>query len=179
MFLVGAPAGDEGAAGEGGELAVGVDAEGLHDGAGEGGAHAEVGEGGDGGGDPGEAVDVAEDAGADWGAVGGVVVGQELGLDLGHVDAGGAFGLAGLAGEAEVEDVVGLFAGEGLWVEDAAGEGVAQGVGAAAGGVLLVLGGHVAGAHGAGFELAADGGAVAHLDGAHEAALLGEVQVGF
>ena len=69
-----------------------------------------------------------------------------LSLEPGHVDVGGALALAGLAGEAEVEHL-----GE-FWTAPGIGrarirEGRPEHVGPRPRGVLLVAGGHVAGAH--------------------------------
>ncbi len=57
-------------------------------------------------GDAGEGVDAAEGVVGEGVGLAFVVVGEELGLVGGHVDGDGALGLAGFAGEAEVE---GLF----------------------------------------------------------------------
>ena len=54
-------------------------------------------------------VDAAEGVVGEGAGVVFVVVGEELGLVGGHVDGDGALGLAGFAGEAEVEGLFDLF----------------------------------------------------------------------
>jgi hypothetical protein len=102
---------------------------------------------------------------------------EELGLELGHVDVGGALGLARLALEAEVEGLEERLVGQAV-----GGQGArhhqAEGVGAAPGGVLLVAGDHVARAHRASARLAAGTHARAHLDRPREAPLVREVEDG-
>jgi hypothetical protein len=102
-------------------------------------------------------------------AVARLVVGEELDLHPRHVDTGRAFALAALAADAEIHRLVHRLAGECVWAE-LAGQGETQGVGAAAGQVLLVACHAIARAHGAGIELAAMAVVVAHLDGFGEAA---------
>ena len=102
-------------------------------------------------------------------AVAAVVVVQELGLHPRHVDAGRAFVAAGLAADAERHGRRHVGRGEGVRAE-LAGERQPEAVGAAPGQVLLVAGDAVARAHRAAGELAAGAVAVAHLDGAGEAA---------
>ncbi|KWT97635.1 hypothetical protein APY03_1331 [Variovorax sp. WDL1] len=104
-----------------------------------------------------------------------LVVGEELDLHLRHVDAGRAVALAALAADAQVHGVANGVAGEGVGAE-LARERQAQRVGAPAREVLLVARDAVAGAHGAGVELAAVAVVVAHLDGLGEAA--GDVAAG-
>ena len=61
------------------------------------------------GGDAGEDIDAAEGVVGEGTGVVLVVVGEELGFVSGHVDGDGALGLAGFAGEAEVEGLFDLF----------------------------------------------------------------------
>ncbi len=61
------------------------------------------------GGDAGEDVDAAEGVVGEGAGFAFVVVGEELGFVGGHVDGDGALGLAGFAGEAEVEGLFDLF----------------------------------------------------------------------
>ena len=143
------------------------------EGAGDGGAGEEVCEAGGDGGEAGGFVDVAEGVGVEGAEAAGVVVGKELGLVGGHVYVGGALGFAGLAGEAEVEGLVDLLVAEAVF-EDVALEHLPEEVGAAAGGVLLFAGGHVAGAHGAGLFLAAGADADAARGGVGEGAVVAE-----
>ena len=110
-------------------------------------------------------------------AVDRVVVVQELVLHLGHVHVGRALRLAALALQAEVHHLVEALARE-VGRGHLARQHRAQRVGAPAGGVLLVAGGHVRGAHRALELLAADPDAVAHLDRGREAALRREVEQG-
>ncbi len=63
---------------------------------------------------------LAKSARAQRHALGLVALGQHLVLELGHVDAGGALGLAGLALDAEVERLEQAVAGE-LVVRQGAG----------------------------------------------------------
>ena len=88
---------------------------------------------------------------------------QELRLDARHVDGRRAFALAGLAAEAQIQDVVHVRGPE-FFLRDPVRHGVAQGVGPSARGILLLPRGHVAGAHRARIQLAAHARAVAHLD---------------
>ena len=99
---------------------------------------------------------------------------QELVLELCHVDVRGAFALAALALEAEVEGFVESAACEGVGGQSA-GDGGAKEVGAAPGGVLFVAGCHEGGTHGA-VGLATGAHAVAHIECAFEAVLVGEVK---
>ena len=106
--------------------------------------HKEVGNGG---GDASYLIyigDVGDQPRAQRNAVLVVVVLQEFGLQLGHIHVRGAFRFAPLARQAQAEDIVQLAALEGAV---AAGKHLAQHVGAGTGGLVLVLGGHVAGAH--------------------------------
>ena len=86
--------------------------------------------------------------------------------------------LARLALEAEVERLVRASRSARPSAGKAAGHHQPQGVGAAAGRVLLVAGDHVARAHRPAAGLAAGADARAHLDGAGEPALAGEVEDG-
>ena len=94
-----------------------------------------------------------------------VVLVEHLGLELGHVDLRGAFALARLALQAEVEGLV-----QGLVVETVvlagqfAGHRQAEQVGATSGRVDLVARDHVTRAHRAARGLAAGTDARAHLD---------------
>src|SRR5690606_8503343 len=121
-------------------------------------------------------ADVREGQGRQAHAVLVVVVLQPLVLELGHVDLAGALGLARLALEAEVEDLVDGAAGEAAG--QPARDRLPEYVRAAAGGVVLVARGHVAGAHGADAGLAAGADAGARLDRAEEALLAREVEDG-
>ena len=93
---------------------------------------------------------------------------QGLDLHLGHVDAGRALALAGLAGDAELHRLGHVVAGHGVRAE-LAGEGKPERVGASAGEVHLVAGNAVGGAHHAGVEFAAGAVVVAHLDRGEQA----------
>ena len=126
---------------------------------------------------PADLGDAPEQPVAQGKAVGLVVVVQELVLQLGHVHVGRALRLAPLALEAQVHHLVEAPARE-LGLRDFPRQHRAQGVGAAAGRVLLVVGDHVRGAHGALERLAAHADPVAHLDGRREPALLGEIEEG-
>ena len=106
-----------------------------------------------------------------------VVMGQELEFDLGHVHGRGAFGLAGLAFDAEVHRLVEALAGQFVRGQPA-GEDGAQQVGAPARAVLFFARDLEAGAHGAGRALAAHAGAVAHFHGAMETLLHAEIEMG-
>ena len=99
---------------------------------------------------------------------------QKLILELCHVDVGGALGLAAFAFQTEIQDVVEALAGE-LGGGERAGEDGAKGVGATTGGVLLLTGDHVGGAHGIAI-LAAGPDTVAELDRAGESTVAGEVE---
>src|SRR5690606_25486698 len=105
-----------------------------------------------------------------------VVVGEELGLVGGHVHPHRAVVLAALAGQAEVEGVVD---GGGVPAVGDRGVGVAvqhleQQPGAPAGGVLLLAGGPVGGAHDAALVAAA----LADADAAHHGPLEAALVVG-
>ncbi len=89
----------------------------------------------------GPAVDAAEGVVGERARVVFVVVGEELGLVGGHVDRDGALGLAGFAGEAEVEGFTNLLVVP-VVGEDLALHELPEHMGAAAGGVLLFAGGH-------------------------------------
>ena len=105
----------------------------------------------------------------------GLVVREELGLHRRHVDAQRALALARLALEAEVEDLVQPLVAERL-ARVRLRERLDERVGAPAGGVLLLAGGHVGRAHHALAGLAAGADALAAVGGvAHAAA---EVEVG-
>ena len=95
--------------------------------------------------------------------------GLHLDLHARHVDAGGAFAPAGLAGHAELERLRHLVRGQRVGAE-LARDREAQRVGAAAGDVALVAGDAVARAHDAAGERAAGAVVVAHLDRALETA---------
>src|SRR5690606_18083157 len=108
-----------------------------------------------------------------------------LGLHPRDVHVARAFALAGLAREAPVERtdrlrVVPDWLAGALMAGDLSGHGEPERVGAAAGGVAFVHGGHVRRTHGSAGAgtFAADAGAVAHLGGAVEAVLVAEVEVG-
>lgn len=124
--------------------------------------------------------EVGDEFGAEGRAVGVVVLLLELGLHFGHVDGGGAFLFTALAGEAKVEDFAEFVVGERVLVARV-GEDVSERVGAGAGAVLFVAGGHVAGAHRAACEVdfAAVAGAVAHLGGAEDSVGGGPIEDGF
>ena len=95
--------------------------------------------------------------------------GLHLDLHARHVDAGGAFAPAGLAGDAELERLRHLVRGQRVGAE-LARDREAQRIGAAAGDVALVAGDAVARAHDAAGERAAGAVVVAHLDRALETA---------
>ena len=120
---------------------------------------------------------VAERARLEAGAVTLPVAGQELALEARHVHADRALGLARAALEAQVERVVDAAIVE-PGVAETAGHRQAQDVGAAARGVLFVVGRHVRRAHRALDGLAAGADAAAHLDRAAEAAVVVVVEVG-
>src|SRR5690554_3711331 len=97
---------------------------------------------------------------------------QKLRLHARHIHVGRALALATLAGEAEVESLskrIALKSRFGL----GAGQKGAEDVGPTAGRILLIAGGHVAGAHRASGRraLSADARAVAKFGGAHQPAL--------
>ena len=103
-----------------------------------------------------------------------MVVGEKLVLELGHIHARRALGLAGFALQAEVHHAV-----DGLAVQaigQRAGERGAQGIGAAASGVLLVQGRHVRRAHGADQLFAAVAHPRAHFNGFLKAARLAKAE---
>ena len=112
-----------------------------------------VSEGRDVRGDAGPDVDAAEGVVGERAQAAFVVVGEEFGLIGGHVDGDGALGLAGFAGEAEVEGLFDLFVAP-LVGKDLALHELPEKMGAAAGGVELFAGGHEAGTHGSGVGLA-------------------------
>src|SRR5919199_1516742 len=93
-------------------------------------------------------------------------------------DLGETLALACLAADAEVHDLSHALAGQLLGWESAV-EDRAEHVSSRAGGVFLVQGDHVRGAHRAGVLLAAEAGSEASLHGVGETALLREVQVRF
>ena len=104
---------------------------------------------------------------------------QKLRFVGGHVHLHRALGFAGLATQAEVEGFVDGLALE-AFVAQCAGEHLPEQVGAAAGGVLLLAGGAVAGTHDAALGVAASADADAALGGALEGAVVcgeGEVRL--
>ena len=106
-----------------------------------------------------------------------VVSGEEIEANLGHVHRRGAFGFAGLAGDAEIHHLVHASAGPlGGWQMPRKHR--AQGVGSASGAVLLFVGDHEAGTHGAARGLAAGTGPVAHLDGPVQPRVVPEIDLG-
>ena len=94
---------------------------------------------------------------------------QHLDLHPRHVHAGGAFALAGLAGDAKLHGLQHGVAGEGALAQ-LARHRQPQGVGPAAGDMLLVAGGAIGGAHRPAFGFAAGAIVVALLGRALEAA---------
>src|SRR5205823_162816 len=116
------------------------------------------------------ALDAAEESVPERQTVRPVVVVEELVLELSHVDVRRTLGLAPLALEAEVHDLVEPLARE-LARRQPAGEHRTEGVRA-----LLVPRGHVRGAHRALECLAARADAVTHLDRRREAALRREIE---
>src|SRR5207248_6825599 len=106
-------------------------------------------------------------------AVPRLVVRQEFDLHARHVHTGGAFALAPLAGNAELERLLHGFLALG---PELPRQREAQGVGTAAGEMDLVARGAVGRAHRAGVELAAVAVVVAHLDGLVVAAPLAPVE---
>ena len=72
---------------------------------------------------------------------------QELGLEPGHIDAGRALGLARLAGQAEVHDLLDFVAVEGTLRIGRCGKDLTQDIGTGTCGVFLLAGRHVARAH--------------------------------
>src|SRR5664280_1831558 len=92
---------------------------------------------------------------------------QYLDLHARHVDAGRAFTPAGLAGDAELERLGHLVAGERVGPELAA-DRQPQRIGAPARDVALVAGDAIARAHGAAGQFTAGAVVVAHLDRALE-----------
>ena len=115
----------------------------------------------------GEVVGKAEDVVVQRVQAALVALGEKLGLVGGHVDLHGALGFAGLATEAEIEGLVDGAALE-AFVAQGTGEHFPEQVRAAAGGVLLLTGGAVAGAHDAAYGVAAGADADAALSGAGE-----------
>ncbi len=152
--------------------------EGFDDFADAGGVVDGVDEAGREGGQVGPEVDASEGVVGEWAVSAFVVVGEELGLVGGHVDGDGALGLAGFAGEAEVEGFADLLVLP-LLGEDFALHQLPEEMGAAAGGVQLFAGGHVAGAHGSGVGFAAGSDTYAAEGGGGEGAVVvGEGEVG-
>src|ERR1017187_1765352 len=94
-----------------------------------------------------------------------VALGEKLRFVGGHVYLHGALGFAGLATEAQVESFVDGFALKAFFAQGA-GQHLPQEAGAAAGGVLLLSSGAVAGTHDAAIGLAARANADAALCGA-------------
>ena len=94
---------------------------------------------------------------------------ENFDLHLGHVDAGGAFVAAGLAGDAELQGVHHLVGGERIRAQ-LAGDRQPQGVGPSARDILLIARDAIGRTHHAAFELAAGAIVVAHLDRALETA---------
>ncbi len=130
-----------------------------------------VGEGGRERAVAGEAVGKAKDVVMERVQSALVALGEKLGFVGGHVHLHRALGLAGLATEAEVEGFVDGVALEAFFAQGA-GEHLPEQVGAAAGGVLLLAGGAVAGAHDAADGVAAGADADAALGGASERAVV-------
>ena len=105
---------------------------------------------------------------------------ERFGAVAGHVDAGGAVGGAGLAGEAQVEGLEDFGRVDGL--DELRVRGFLEDAGAPSGHVLLLARGQVGGAHeGAGHSGAAFADARAAVDGGREVAAVvaeGEAAVG-
>ena len=108
-----------------------------------------------------------------------ITTGQELGFVGGYIDSYRALGFAGFATEAQVECLVDGLAAE-AFLAQRAGEHLPEQAGAATGGVLLLAGGAVAGAHDAALGVKAGAHAHATLGGALQRATVGgEDEVGF
>ena len=111
-------------------------------------AQCTVGQGGGGGRDRVQAEDLAQQQMAERARPVLVLLIEHFGLELGHVDLRRAFGLAGLALQAEVERFVKRFVIEAVFLAGQfAGHRQAEQVGATAGRVDFVARDHVAGAH--------------------------------
>ncbi|MBV6505264.1 MAG: hypothetical protein ILNGONEN_00822 [Syntrophorhabdaceae bacterium] len=97
-------------------------------------------------------------------------------FQFGDIDIGWAFGLAAFAGEAKIEHFLQARRSK-IWRGNFAGERGAQGVGAAAGGMLFVARRHVGRAHRAaqGFTAGADAGA--HFHRTVEAAVFAKMEM--
>ncbi len=104
-----------------------------------------------------------------------MIVIEKFVLDLGHVHVRRALGFASFAFEAKIHHLVEPLAGE-LILRHFARQHASERIGAPARGMLLVKRAHVRRTHGAVELLAALAHAAAHLDGAHEAALLAKIQ---
>ena len=120
---------------------------------------------------------VAEGAGPERRTVAFPVPGQELALESSHVDVHGAFGLAGAALEAQIEDLAHLAVAE-TCRPHLARHREAEDIGTAPRRVRLLARGHVGRAHRAVERLAADTKAAAHLDGAGHPAVRRVVEEG-
>src|SRR6266702_5874365 len=108
-----------------------------------------------------------------------VALGEKLRFVSRHVDLDGALGFAGLAAEAEVESLMDCVALKAFTTE-VAGEHLPQQTGAAAGGVLLLAGGTIAGTHDAARGFAACADTHAAFGGTLQRSLiLGEDEVSF
>jgi hypothetical protein len=141
--------------------------------AGEGTAEHCVGEGWSESAEAGELVGIAEDVVVERVKAALVLLREELGFVCGHVDGDGALGFAGLATEAEIEGLVDGLALEAFRAQRA-GEHLPEQAGAAAGGVLLVAGGAVTGAHDSAFGLEACADSDTAGSGTLEGALVAE-----
>jgi len=151
----------------------------LDEGTGERAGEKSVGEGWGEGAEAGEFVGKAKDVVVERVEAVLVVLGEELGLPGGDVYLHWALGLAGLATEAKVESLIDGLALEALFAQ-CSGEHLPEEAGAAAGGVLLVTGGTVAGTHDTADGVAACADADTALGGARKGALVGgEGEVGF
>ena len=143
----------------------------------------------------GESVDVFHEQVAKGPDSTGVIGMEELGFELRHIHIAGALALARLARQAKIHDLRNPSVGQrrarstrqgtrwgllirSLWFPPAALECDAQGVGPGPGGVLLVTGDTVRGAHGPALGLATHPDPVAQFDTAEEAALAGIVKRG-
>src|SRR5688500_7374308 len=104
-----------------------------------------------------------------------MIVIEKFVLYLSHVYVRRALRFASFAFEAEVHYLVEPLAGE-LILRHFARQHASERIGAPARGMLFVEGTHVGRTHGAVELLAALAHAAAHLDGAHEAALLAKIQ---
>ncbi len=119
----------------------------------------------------GESIGKSEDVVAQRVQAALVALRQELRLVGGHVHLDRTLGFAGFATEAEVQGLVDGVALE-TFVAEGSGEHLPKEMGAAAGGVLLLAGGAIAGAHDAALRVAAGAHADAALGGALEGAVV-------